>query len=101
MVTAFRPKDPLAIDGTTLNRVKIVSDLDVLFKEWTTYRMDVISARALALKEKFLTGNLTADQIKDEMEKWVESQRAYLDFTVSEMLPWTGEDEDDPNRWRK
>lgn len=101
MVTALRPKDPLAVDGTTLSRVKIVSNPDELFKQWTTYRLDIVAARASALKKKLLNGNLSGDQINQEMETWVREQKAYLDFTVSEMLPWTAEDESDPNRWRK
>ncbi|EXJ79527.1 hypothetical protein A1O3_07806 [Capronia epimyces CBS 606.96] len=101
MVTSLRPKDPLAIDGTTLGRVKIVSDPDALFKQWTTYRMDVVSARALALKKKFVEESLSGEEIREEMKKWVDEQKKYLDFTVTEMEPWTGEDESDANRWRK
>ena len=101
MVTALRPKDPLVQDGTTLSRVKIVSDPDELFKQWTTYRMDIISARAQAIKKRFEEGKLSGGQIRQEMCKWVEDQKAYLDFTCTEMDPWTGEDESDPDRWRK
>jgi len=85
MVTSFRPLDPLVLDGSTLGRVKIVSDLGMLFKDWTTYRLKVVMDRAEALRAKIEQGSLPAEKIKREMQKWVQEQDAYLKFTLTEM----------------
>jgi hypothetical protein len=86
MITSFRPKDPLAKDGSTLSNVKHSSRWNELFQQWTTYRLDVISTRALALKERIEKGDMSADEIRTGMESWNEEQIPYLKFTASEMI---------------
>lgn len=85
MVTSFRPRNPMLRDTSTLRTVKVISNLDVLFKQWTTYRMEVMSKRATVLKMELETGGKDADVIKAIMAKWVEEQVAYLRNTVEEM----------------
>jgi hypothetical protein len=85
MVTSFRPKNPLAVDGTTLGKVKTVSNLDQLFQQWTEYRLQVLSSRALALRSKVLTGDMKAAEIEKAMREWVDEQERYINFTLAEM----------------
>lgn len=85
MVTSFKAKDPLATDMSTLHITNKSSRLEELFLQWTVYRMDVLAARAKAVKDDIERGNLTADEIKAQMRAWVEIQTKYLEITCREM----------------
>ncbi|KAF2423215.1 hypothetical protein EJ08DRAFT_724993 [Tothia fuscella] len=85
MVTSFRPRDPLAVDGTTLGKVKTVNNLDQLFLQWTEYRLQILSSRALALREKNVAGDLKAADIEKTMKEWVDEQEKYRNFTLAEI----------------
>ncbi|KAH8807705.1 hypothetical protein F5884DRAFT_731631 [Xylogone sp. PMI_703] len=85
MVTSFRPKNPLLRDTSTLATVKGISNNDTLFMQWTTYRMDVVSKRATAMKEDLETKGYRADEIKKLMADWVKEQMDYLRNTLEEM----------------
>jgi hypothetical protein len=85
MVTSFKAKDPLAKDMSTLNITNKSSRLEELFLQWTTYRMDVVSKRASAIKEEIGSGQLSAETIKKKMDDWVKQQTSYLEITCREM----------------
>lgn len=85
-VVSFRPKDPTLRDTSTLRTVKPISNLDVLFKQWATYRADVLSQRAAILKKEIDVEGRTADEIKDIVGAWAEEQIEYLRTTVKEMI---------------
>lgn len=85
MVTSFRPKNPILRDTSTLATVKGISNNDVLFTQWTTYRMEVISKRAAAMKEELDTKGYNAGEIKKVLGEWVKDQIEYLHNTINEM----------------
>jgi len=85
MVTSFRPKDPLAYDASNLGNVKKVSNHDQLFKQWTTYRAEVLAKRAQALADTVKEGELSALEIRAAATKWAEEQINYINHTVNEM----------------
>ena len=85
MVTSFKAKDPLARDMSTLNITNKSSRLEELFLQWTTYRMDVVSKRAAAIKAEIGNGQLSAETIKRKMDDWVKEQTSYLEITCREM----------------
>jgi hypothetical protein len=85
-VTSFRPRDPVLRDISTLRTVKPISDIDVLFKQWVTYRMDVLSKRAALMKKELEVSGRTIEEIKKITGDWVEEQIEYLRTTVEEML---------------
>ena len=85
IVTSFRPKGINTRDGSTLRTVKRVSNLDVLFRQWSSYRMELIAKRAADVQKKVDGGSMSAEEIKREMSKWVDEQITYLKNTISEM----------------
>jgi len=85
MVTSFRPKDPLMRDGSTLRTVKGGSNCDELFLQWSTYRMGLISTRALAFMAKMEKEQASAEEIRTAVTSWVDEQTEYLKKTVTEM----------------
>jgi hypothetical protein len=85
MVTSFKPRDPLATDMSTLNITNKSSRLEELFLQWAVYRMDVLAARAKAVKDEVETGKWTADEIKAHLDAWVKVQTKYLEVTCREM----------------
>jgi hypothetical protein len=85
-VVSFRPKDPTLRDTSTLRTVKPISNLDVLFKQWATYRADVLSQRAAIIKKELDVEGRTADEIKDIVGVWAEEQIEYLRTTMKEMI---------------
>lgn len=72
-------------DTSTLATVKGISDNDILFTQWTTYRMGIISRRAAAMKEDLDAKGYKAGDIKKILKAWVEDQIQYLTDTVTEM----------------
>jgi hypothetical protein len=85
MVTSFRAKDPLQKDVSNLKNVKRSSELNELFQQWSTYRLDVLSERALIKKREIAEGKMSAEDISVSMTKWYDEQVAYLRTTVEEM----------------
>jgi hypothetical protein len=84
-VTSFRPRDPALKDTSTLRTVKPISNTDVLFRQWATYRLDVISQRASIMKKELDVKGRSAEDIKKIMAMWTEEQIEYLRTTVAEM----------------
>jgi hypothetical protein len=52
MVTSFRPGSPLANDMSTLNITNKSSRLEEFFPQWVSYRMEVLAARANAIRDE-------------------------------------------------
>jgi hypothetical protein len=82
-VTSFRPKNPAAFDLSNLGNVKKVSDHDQLFRQWTSYRLEVMAKRSEAFKESLV--GLNAEQIHKATKEWADDQIEYLKTTVREM----------------
>lgn len=83
MVTSFRPRNALAYDSSNLGNVKQVSNHDVLFKQWATYRAENIAKRALMFQESLI--GLDAEGIKRVTKEWTEEQIEYLKVTSMEL----------------
>lgn len=87
MVTSFRPRDPNMRDVSTLVSVKPSSRWDDLFRQWSSYRLDVISKRAADFKAKLdATENMTASEIRNAVMAWKNEQIEYLNHTANEMI---------------
>lgn len=87
MATSFRPRDPNVRDISTLVNVKPSSRCDELFRQWSSYRLDVISKRAADFKAKLdATENMTASEIRNAVMAWKNEQMEYLNHTTNEML---------------
>jgi len=85
MVTSFRAKDPLQKDVSNLTNVKRSSKLNELFQQWSMYRLEVLSQRALIMREDIAKGDKSAEEISVAMTTWYEKQMDYLKTTVEEM----------------
>tara|TARA_R110002060_G_scaffold39569_1_gene50750 strand:+ start:568 stop:1638 length:1071 start_codon:yes stop_codon:yes gene_type:complete len=83
MVTSFRPKNALAYDSSNLGNVKKVSNHDVLFRQWATYRAENIMKRAQAFQESL--AGLDAEGIQGATAKWAKEQIEYLEVTSKEL----------------
>ncbi|KIW60565.1 hypothetical protein PV05_00772 [Exophiala xenobiotica] len=85
-VTSFRPRDAAVRDSSSLRTVRPISNLDELYRQWASYRLDVMSQRAaLKMKELDVRGR-SADEIRQMMSQWVRDQVEYLETTVKEMM---------------
>lgn len=85
MVTSFRPRDPTLKDVSNLGNVKLSSNCDHLFKQWSSYRLEVLEKRSRLVREKIGSGELSASQIATLMAQWNEEQFAYMNHTANEM----------------
>lgn len=85
MVTSFKARDPLIKDMSTLNITNKSSRLEELYLQWSTYRMDVLSKRAAAVREEIRSEKPSADEIMAKMDEWVNEQIRYLQTTCREM----------------
>jgi hypothetical protein len=92
-VPSFRPKDPLARDESTLINSRKISNLNRLYYEWTTYRLELLSERfslhAQAMRKRFAERaepekSQWAQPIVDiaEFGKWVEDQMSYIKVSL-------------------
>jgi hypothetical protein len=86
MVTSFRPRDPNVMDVSNLINVKRSSRWDELFKQWSSYRLEVLSQRAADFKAKLDAKEMTASEIRDAVTAWKNEQIEYLNHTANEML---------------
>ncbi|KIX09696.1 uncharacterized protein Z518_00777 [Rhinocladiella mackenziei CBS 650.93] len=85
-VTSFRPRDPTLLDSSSLRTVRPISDLDELYRQWTSYRLDVVSQRAALKKKELDRRGRSADEIRQMVNDWVQEQVEYLQNTVKEMM---------------
>ncbi|KIW73249.1 hypothetical protein PV04_01382 [Phialophora macrospora] len=86
MVTSFRPRDPSLKDVSNLGNVKKSSRWDQLFKQWSTYRLEVLEKRSRLLRERIANGQFSGDEIAKLMAEWNEEQFAYMKHTAVEMI---------------
>lgn len=84
-VVSMRPRDPTAQDTSTLRTVKPISNNDELFRQWTSYRLDVVAQRAAKLKEELQARGRPAVETQRLTKQWAEQQIKYLQTTVDEM----------------
>lgn len=103
IVTSFRPRDPTLVDETTNKNIRNKSHLSELYYQWTTYRLDVLAARATVTAEEIRKkyeenvkksandgkkGLCRVETVNvAEFEKWAEQQMSYLQETLHEMRP--------------
>jgi hypothetical protein len=85
MVTSFRPRDPTQKDVSNLGNVKRSSRWDQLFKQWTSYRLEVLEKRSKLLRERIAAGQFSAEEIVKMTTEWNEEQFAYMKHTAVEM----------------
>lgn len=85
MVTSFRARSPLEKDVSNLTNVKRSSKLDELFQQWSAYRLQVLSERALIMRNDIMEGKRSAEEISRSMDHWYTVQLEYLKTTVNEM----------------
>ncbi|KAL2783586.1 hypothetical protein BJX66DRAFT_349303 [Aspergillus keveii] len=103
IVTSFRPKDPTMLDEMTNANIRNKSHLSELYYQWTTYRLDVLAARARiaadALRKQYdenvqssdpegQSGLCRVDTVDyAAMQKWANEQLEYIQQTLYEMRP--------------
>ncbi|KAG5355808.1 hypothetical protein CJU89_5520 [Yarrowia sp. B02] len=74
LVTSFRPRDAMIKDDSVLTTVKPISDKQELFKQWMSYRADVLSKRFQKMHEGLESGELGNDEVMklfEEQEQWI------------------------------
>jgi len=93
MVTSFRAKDPLLRDDSVLTTIRPVANLNELYYQWSTYRLDLLTERfkrqSEELKKKRGDGQGPwGEEIvnKDEFKTWCRDQIKYLQTTIDEMV---------------
>ncbi|KAK7905319.1 hypothetical protein LTR67_000039 [Exophiala xenobiotica] len=84
-VTSFRSKDAAVRDSSSLRTVRPISNLDELYRQWASYRLDVVSQRAALKRKELDVRGRSADEIRQMMNEWVRDQVEYLEDTVEEM----------------
>jgi hypothetical protein len=103
IVTSFRPEDPTMLDEMTNANIRNKSHLSELYYQWTTYRLDVLAARARiaadALRSQYdenvqssdpdgQSGLCRVDTVDyAAMQKWANEQIEYIQQTLYEMRP--------------
>ncbi|KAJ0415035.1 hypothetical protein BJY00DRAFT_305171 [Aspergillus carlsbadensis] len=103
IVTSFRPKNPTLLDEMTNANVRNKSHLSELYYQWTTYRLDVLAARARIAADtlrKQYDGNVKSSDPEGHsglcrvetvefaaMQKWANDQIEYIQQTLYEMRP--------------
>lgn len=100
-VCSFRPKNPLLVDDMTNKNIRNKSHLSELYYQWTTYRLEVISQRAIlaseALKKRYednvqksdpsgRPGMCLIETVKEEeMKRFSQDMMDYIQHTMKEM----------------
>ncbi|RDW87038.1 uncharacterized protein DSM5745_03680 [Aspergillus mulundensis] len=87
MVTAFRPKDPLARDESILVGVRGISNLGELFPQYFEYRLDVLEERVRAQRRE----ERDRERARKPFDvagkrRWLEEQRGFIDSMLREMI---------------
>lgn len=103
IVTSFRPKNPTLRDETTNANIRNKSQLTELYYQWATYRLEVLSQRALIAKQQLderykknvaetdpegKPGMCKVETVNvEEMNRWGTEQIEYISQTLHEMRP--------------
>ncbi|EUC61802.1 hypothetical protein RSOL_407310 [Rhizoctonia solani AG-3 Rhs1AP] len=93
MVTSYRARDVMVADDSVLTTIRPMANLNELYYEWSTYRLDLLSERfrhqSKVLKKKREDGQgQWGEEIvkKDELKAWCREQIKYLQTTIDEMV---------------
>jgi len=95
MVTSFRARDPEVRDESVLTTIRPISKLDELYRQWITYRMDLLAERfRKRAQEVENKENQDANEElgslqpfdKEEYKTWARDQIAYLQTTIDEII---------------
>jgi len=103
MVTSFRAKDPLIIDGSVLTTIRHISQKNRLNYNWAKYRMDYLSERFAAMAKRLedmkaqknpsgCCGTGDPDDYSNsiveagDLNQFVQETRHYLEITLTEMM---------------
>ncbi|KAG9086105.1 hypothetical protein FS749_003901 [Ceratobasidium sp. UAMH 11750] len=93
MVTSYRAKDSMIRDDSVLTTIRPVANLNELYYDWSTYRLDLLSERFKRQSEEFkkMRGDGQGpwgEEIvnKDEFKAWIRDQIKYLQTTIAEMV---------------
>lgn len=108
IVTSFRPRDVRLLDDSSNMNVRTKSQLSELYYQWTDYRLRLLSERfrhmADELRDSYnknikdtdsegKAGHCEKDTIDvEQLTKWMDLQKEYMEHTVFEMRPVTKED---------
>jgi len=88
MVTSFRPKDPQLADDTVLSTVRGISDLSELYREFGTYRLEMLEARIKTQVNKIKDNHAAGRKTDTKAVKaFLQQQIAFLEHMDSEMVP--------------
>ncbi|KDN37427.1 hypothetical protein RSAG8_10162, partial [Rhizoctonia solani AG-8 WAC10335] len=92
MVTSYRAKDVMLPDDSILSPLRPMGHHNVMYYEWSTYRLDLLSERfkrqSEALKKKRGDGQGPwGEELvkKDEFKVWCKEQIKYLQTTIDGM----------------
>lgn len=86
-VTSYRATNPLAYDGSVLNTVNPVSDINELHTDWVEYRMDTVADRLKALGNKVRQARTAGEPFSTEIvTAYLKEQEDYIKKTYVEML---------------
>ncbi|CAE7214593.1 unnamed protein product [Rhizoctonia solani] len=93
MVTSYRAKDVMVPDDSVLTTIRPMANLNELYFEWSTYRLDLLSERFRQQSESFKKkreGGQSpwGEEVvkKDEFKAWCREQIKYLQTTIDEMV---------------
>ncbi|CEL53963.1 hypothetical protein RSOLAG1IB_06746 [Rhizoctonia solani AG-1 IB] len=93
MVTSYRAKDVMLKDESILTTIRPVTNLNELYYEWSTYRLDLLSERfkkkSDIFKRKRGDGQTPwGEEVvnKDEFKAWCKEQIKYLQTTIDEIV---------------
>lgn len=87
MVTPFRPKSPFVRDETILTGSRPINHLDVLYEQYTEYRMEALEERFRAkLKEERRRMTMRKKFDLDEMRAFLEEQKEYIETTLEHII---------------
>lgn len=93
MVTSYRAKDVMVADDSVLTTIRPMANLNELYYEWSTYRLDLLSERFKQQSETFKKkrqdgqGQWGEEIVtKDDFKAWCQKQIKYLETTINEMV---------------
>lgn len=108
LVTSFRPRSPVMVDGSSLMNVRTKSLLPELYYQWVQYRLRLLSERfkyeADSLEQRYEDAVRTQEPEcrpgycrketvdVEKLTQWMEDQMRYMRQTLFEMRPVTADD---------
>jgi len=96
MVTSFRAKDSSLPDHSTLLTIRVCSDVNDVYHQWASYRLQLLSERFQMKQEELIrrkdeagpqkAGKYNDILGKEEFKTWVRGQIEYLQATINEIV---------------